>query len=90
MAKKRISKKKIKKFVSITDVRCPVCKGDINEKWFNFRSGNVIEFIAECWQPRNNSEEPYPRHIFYFQIEVPEANDGGLYPAKGSKVFRHE
>lgn len=85
---KRKQKKKIKKYISIEDVRCPVCKGVINSKWFNFRSGNVVEFVAECWSGHLSIEEPpYPRHIFYFQIETPECV---LVHAKGSKIFSGE
>lgn len=62
--------KKLKiKYKSLDDVKCPVCKGVINSKWFNFRNGNTIEFIAECWS--GDLDRDTPRHIFYFQIEVP-------------------
>ncbi len=73
------NKKKVVIYKSLQDVKCPICEGIINRKWFNFRTGNVVEFIAECWSA-NNSEH----HIFYFQIEVPECL---LLPAEGSKVF---
>lgn len=54
---------------SINDVRCPICDDEIGTKWFNFRSGDQVEFIAECW---NSSKlEKSNGHIFYFQIEVP-------------------
>ncbi len=73
------------KFKTLLDVRCPVCKGAINNKWFNFRTGNVIEFIAECWSGDLDVESQ--KHIFYFQIEAPDADSHKmLFPAKGSKV----
>jgi len=59
----------VKKYISINDVRCPICEGVINSKWFNFRTGNIVEFIAECWTP-NNPESP--RHVFCFQIKIPD------------------
>ena len=77
-----------RRYPDINQVRCPICKGPINSKWFSFRSGNVIEFIAECWSGETFTQEPYPRHIFYFQIEAPDASRASLYPAKGSKVFK--
>ena len=89
--KKLKQKKKSIKYISLTDVRCPICKGKINEKWFNFRSGNVVEFIAECYTPdyeksRRDIENDkiFPRHVFYFQIETP---DGLLVHDKRSKIF---
>jgi len=54
---------------SLEDVKCPVCKGVINSKWFNFRTENTVEFIAECWTPENPDS---PRHIFRFQIKIPD------------------
>ena len=79
--KKHTRPKEKKKFKSIDDVKCPICDGDIDEKWFNFRSKNVVEFIAECW---TRDDPGKPRHIFYFQIEVPECV---LVYDKNSKVF---
>ena len=67
---KKFGKSKEKKYRSIDDVRCPICSGVINHKWFNFRGEKVVEFVAECWSGSSHDEKP--RHIFYFQIEVPE------------------
>lgn len=61
---------KIKKFVSLKDVRCPICKGEINEKWFNFQTQNITDFIAECWSGDVDKESEH--HIFRFQIEMPK------------------
>ena len=72
----------IKKYVSIENVKCPICKGGINEKWFNFCTDEVAEFIAECWKKENPDS---PRHIFYFQIEIPECV---LVCDKDSKIFQ--
>lgn len=80
--KRKVKKKVSPKFVDVRDVHCPICKGVINDKWFNFRSGNVIEFIAECWSGDLNVDSP--RHIFYFQIETPECV---IVHGKGSKAF---
>lgn len=77
-------KKKIEVFRNINEVRCPICQGEINHKWFNFRSGNAVEFIAECWSGDINLDPQPPSHIFYFQIAVPA---GILVYGKGSKVF---
>jgi len=55
-------------YTPIGDVRCPVCKGEISNKWFDFRNGNTVVFIAECWTRENPKA---PRHIFYFQIRTP-------------------
>ena len=80
-------KKKLKDkiFVSLDNVRCPICNGVINEKWFNFRNKNIVEFVAECWSGKINKDTP--KHIFYFQIEIPECV---LVCDKNSKVFDDE
>lgn len=65
--------------MSLDVVKCPICKGVINEKWFNFRTDNTIEFIAECWTPKNPD---LPRHVFYFQIDV---NPCVLFDKKGKQ-----
>ena len=89
--KKKQSKKSKKKYSpeykNVEDVRCPVCNGVINYKWFNFRTKNIVEFIAECWSGDTNTEEPYPKHIFAFQIETPEI---ALIYGKRSKAFRND
>ena len=78
--KKKHSKSKI--FRSLEDVKCPICKGVINNKWFNFRNGQVVDFTAECWSGDIYNDKP--RHIFSFQLEIPKAV---LISAVGSKVF---
>ena len=75
-----------KKYMAIQDVRCPICNGPINDKWLSFRGSDVVEFVAECW-PGDIQETNKPRHIFYFQIEVP---DCVLVCDKDSKVFDDE
>lgn len=88
MARKKKSPEK--KYKSIDDVRCPICNGVINSKWFNFRTGQVVEFIAECWSGNINDkyeDGPKPRHIFYFQIETPECV---LVCDKDSEVFNDD
>lgn len=80
--KLKTRKKKEIEYKSIDDVKCPICNGVINNKWFNFRNGNVVEFIAECWAGDLNKEQP--RHIFYFQIEVPK---GELICGENSTAF---
>lgn len=87
MTKKKRPKLKTKKkkeivYKSVDDVRCPICKGVVNKKWFNFRTNNVVEFIAECWSGKLS--ESQPSHIFYFQIEVPK---GVLIYGKNSTAF---
>lgn len=67
-------------YKSLSDVKCPVCDGIINHKWFNFRTGQVVEFIAECWNYDNHNQH----HIFYFQIEVPECV---ILDAKNGSAF---
>lgn len=83
ITKKKPKKKKSKKieYKSFEDVKCPICNGEINQKWFSFRNDQVIEFIAECW---NRKDPGKPRHIFYFQIEVPPSV---LVYGKNSTVF---
>ncbi len=57
-----------KKYTDVSEIKCPICGGNINNKWFNFRSGDIIEMIAECWTPDNPDA---PRHIFRFQLTSP-------------------
>lgn len=79
-----MTKNQTKKHVSIEDVKCPICNGGINEKWFNFENQNVVEFIAECWTKENPDS---PRHIFSFQIEIPECV---LVCDEDSKIFEED
>lgn len=75
------AKRKVKEqFIPVNDIRCPVCDGIINQKWFNFANNNVVDFIAECWNP-----ESAEHHIFHFQLAMPETL---LIKGKGSRAFR--
>ena len=66
-------------YVDVSNVKCPICNGFVNSKWFSFRNQNTVEFIAECWTPENPD---LPRHIFYFQIKTP---DCVLFDKEGSQ-----
>jgi len=63
-----------KEFVSIDDVRCPVCDGVINTKWFEGMSEKFAIFCAECWSGDSETAEQ-PRHIFRFHIRLPEIKE---------------
>jgi len=58
-------------WVSVDDVRCPICDGVINQKWYDSMSDNIAIFIAECWSGKVSVDQP--AHIFRFHIKLPES-----------------
>lgn len=67
---------------SLDDVRCPICEGVINRKWFSHLFGNYAIFIAECWS--GSLQKDQPRHLFWLQIELPKK---GVQVHQGKEIL---
>jgi hypothetical protein len=66
-------------YASLSEVRCPVCGGAVNAKWFvkmvpSFQAigvqGDCAVFVAECWSDSLADDAVNYGHMFEISIPI--------------------
>jgi hypothetical protein len=52
----------------ITQIRCPICNGEVNKMWFSHRVGEYAFFIVECWSGDLHKKSYH--HLFEAKVKL--------------------